>query len=292
MSDTGSPDRPLYQLADAELLALAHTEQREGVWAELWKRHNEAVVEAVRAKFGSELVGPKAAEDAVQEAWAECIRSIPSRDWATGSFRSFLLHLARLRALDSTRRFGQSRRFHQAVSESEASDVPARPESDPAEQSEELAAVLAAVIPHLPTATRGELQRWGRGELTADELVRTLRRPPGHKPVRPSPEPSRPAVGSSVPAPPPSTLEQLAEELVRLENQHPPPDPLELDGEWAWVEENWGKPVLAPYRGKHVAVFGGRVVGSDNNPLALRLKWAKTLNVHPERLAVVYLPNP
>lgn len=85
-------------------------------------------------------------------------------------------------------------------------------------------------------------------------------------------------------------LERLAEEIVRLGLEHPPPAPAELDDEWAWIRENWGTPILEPYRGKHVAVFNRRVIECDDDPLSLRLAWAKTLNVHPDRLAVVYVP--
>lgn len=88
------------------------------------------------------------------------------------------------------------------------------------------------------------------------------------------------------PAPPaPVTVELLA-----LEQQFPPPDAAEVLDDARWLTEHWGTDALAPFRGTHVAVYRGAVVGSGDDSLQLELDLARRYNVHPARFVIEFIP--
>lgn len=100
------------------------------------------------------------------------------------------------------------------------------------------------------------------------------------------------ANGAAVPAPrenPRSNMD-LARELVELEKQYPPPEQSDILADARWLQEHWGTAVLEPYRGTHVAVLNGAIVGHGWNSLQLQLDVARKFNVHPERFLVEYIP--
>ena len=87
------------------------------------------------------------------------------------------------------------------------------------------------------------------------------------------------------------TDEELARELVELENQFDPPERGASSADARWFEANWGAPVLAAYRGTHVAVLNGAIVGHGSNALQLELDVARKFNLHPQRFIVEYVPT-
>lgn len=98
------------------------------------------------------------------------------------------------------------------------------------------------------------------------------------------------------PARPPAaarpTLEQLADALVTLEDQFPPPDKDEILADARWIQSRWGTAVFAPYRGTNVAVLNGQIVGNSNHPLQMKLDLTRKYGVHPQRFVIVYIDPP
>ena len=87
------------------------------------------------------------------------------------------------------------------------------------------------------------------------------------------------------------TVEQLAAELVELERQSPPPDEDGQIADCRWLQKHWGTATLEPYRGTHVAIYNGEVVGHAENSLQLELDVARRFGIHPQRLVVEYIPR-
>ncbi len=84
-------------------------------------------------------------------------------------------------------------------------------------------------------------------------------------------------------------MEELADQLVELEGRATPPDSDAILADARWLQERWGSVELAPFRGTHVAVLNGKIVGHDANSLRLQLETARKFNVHPQRLVIAYL---
>jgi hypothetical protein len=116
---------------------------------------------------------------------------------------------------------------------------------------------------------------------------------PAADPLAPVPAPAAVSAGSGNPIPQSlPTSEQLAHELVELEAHFPPPDEAAIRADCRWVRDNWGTTVFAPYRGTHVAVLDGVIVGHDDNVLQLGIDLARKLGVHPQRFVIVYIDPP
>jgi hypothetical protein len=85
---------------------------------------------------------------------------------------------------------------------------------------------------------------------------------------------------------------QLNAEWDELAALHPAPTLDDVRPEWLWVREHMEDGSIDPdnrYAGLHVAVYQQRVVGADTNPSRLRVRLSRELNIHPERLVVVFL---
>ena len=72
---------------------------------------------------------------------------------------------------------------------------------------------------------------------------------------------------------------------------YPPPSFDEAHAEWL---KFYRLPVAdidptGEHAGQYVAVFGGTIRGYDADPIALRMRVAEELHVHPERLVISYL---
>src|SRR6266511_1758202 len=78
----------------------------------------------------------------------------------------------------------------------------------------------------------------------------------------------------------------LVDELLELEKQFPAPDEDAVFANARWFEEHLGKPELMQYRGTHVAVMNGAVVGHGDNSLQLQLDIARKYKVHPQSFLV------
>jgi hypothetical protein len=101
-----------------------------------------------------------------------------------------------------------------------------------------------------------------------------------------------PAANGAAPPAPSSTRrsEELVRELLELEKQFPPPNEDAIFADARWLQEHWGTAVLEPYRGTHVAVLNGAVVGHGWDSLQLQLDVARKFNVHPQRFILEYIP--
>jgi hypothetical protein len=75
------------------------------------------------------------------------------------------------------------------------------------------------------------------------------------------------------------------------EPQRPPLDQEVLE-DWRWVFKGREEGRFDEYRGKHIAVVGKKVVGSDDNPMQLRYTLADALGLDRERLVIVYIEGP
>ncbi|QJW96863.1 hypothetical protein [Frigoriglobus tundricola] len=87
------------------------------------------------------------------------------------------------------------------------------------------------------------------------------------------------------------TDEELAHELVELEKQFDPPDPDAIMIDARWFDTHWGTPDFEPYRGTHIAVLNGAIVGHGWNSLQLQIDVARKFNVHPQRFILEYIPT-
>ena len=82
--------------------------------------------------------------------------------------------------------------------------------------------------------------------------------------------------------------QELLNELHELEKQYPAPERGHDIPDARWYEAN-ASALFEQYRGEHVAIMNGAVVGHDWNELRLRRDVARKYNVHPHRFLVVYL---
>lgn len=139
----------------------------------------------------------------------------------------------------------------------------------------DVAQLLAAVKSLLPPSAVAELDAWSRGERSAADAAGRLRE-----------------LSNGRAAPPAANLDDLAQELIDFEARFPPPEANAVLADCKWTQDHWIDEQLSPYRGTHVAVFGGLVVGSGDDSLRLQLELAKRLNVHPQRLVITYVPRP
>jgi hypothetical protein len=80
----------------------------------------------------------------------------------------------------------------------------------------------------------------------------------------------------------------LVREIAELEKQFPPPEKGSTIADARWYEAN-APALFEQYRGEHVAIVNGAVVGHDWNELQLRLDVAKRYNIHPHSFLVVHL---
>ena len=84
------------------------------------------------------------------------------------------------------------------------------------------------------------------------------------------------------------TDQERARELIELESQFPPPEEGACIPDARWYEAN-AAALYEQYKGMHVAILNGAVVGHDWSELQLRLDTARKHNVHPCRVLVVHL---
>lgn len=89
--------------------------------------------------------------------------------------------------------------------------------------------------------------------------------------------------------PSPKVKAQVAE-IRELEKQFPEPTWPEVLSDWQWLYSQLGTTIMDPYLEQLVAVYDGRIVGSDpEDELALRIRLAKEYQRHPERFVISYL---
>lgn len=88
------------------------------------------------------------------------------------------------------------------------------------------------------------------------------------------------------------TTDRLAAQIVELEKHFPPPDEAAILADCQWVQDRWGTAVLEPYRGTHVAVYNGAVVGHADDALRLELDLSRKFGIHPQRFVIVYIDPP
>jgi hypothetical protein len=107
-------------------------------------------------------------------------------------------------------------------------------------------------------------------------------------------------VASSRPVPAPSGDQAANVRTEGAARPSPPPgedpDAREWDErereDWRWLFRGRETGLFDQYRGRHIAIVGKKVVGSDDDPLQLRAAVAAALHMHPERVVVAYVDDP
>ena len=97
----------------------------------------------------------------------------------------------------------------------------------------------------------------------------------------------------AAPAPrvPALTDEELVREVIELEKRLPLPEYDDILADAKWFQARCNTPEFEPYRGTHIAVLNGAIVGHGWNSLQLQLDVARTFNVHPQRFILEYIPT-
>ncbi len=114
-------------------------------------------------------------------------------------------------------------------------------------------------------------------------------------PIGPIPDPAAAVHTAERPEPQEATAhrtdQELACELFELEKQFVMPDDHAIRADAQWFDDHLGKPEFEPYRGTHIAVLNGAIVGHGWNALQLQLDVARKYNVHPQRFILEYVPR-
>jgi hypothetical protein len=100
----------------------------------------------------------------------------------------------------------------------------------------------------------------------------TTNPPDPNPPLRPSPK-----------------VQAQAAELRELEKQFPEPTLNEVLADWEWLYAECNAGHLFDIYGKFAAVCEKRVVGTDDDELALRIRMAREHQRHPERFVISFL---
>ena len=94
--------------------------------------------------------------------------------------------------------------------------------------------------------------------------------------------------------PTPTTEPELTDEQYHvqwreLETQFPTPTWEEVMPEWKWLHEGMANGTFDPeykYGGLAVAIYNKQVIGTDVNPMRLRVTKSRELGIHPERMII------
>jgi hypothetical protein len=89
-------------------------------------------------------------------------------------------------------------------------------------------------------------------------------------------------------APSPKVQAQVVE-LRELGKQFPEPTWVEVLPDWQWLYAECNAGHLFDMYGKFVAVCEQKVLGIDDDELALRIRMTKEHQLHPERFVITYL---
>lgn len=90
-------------------------------------------------------------------------------------------------------------------------------------------------------------------------------------------------------AEPELTDDEYAAQLRELEARFPAPTWKDVQPEWKWIYEAEAANTFDPKGancGLNVAVYGQKVVGTDLHATRLRVRLARELGVHPERIVI------
>ena len=167
-----STDGPLDGVSDVELLRL-HCSGDERAFAVLFHRHADAV-----HRLGVAMLRDGAADDLVQDTFLRLWRVGRQYSPAKGSPRTWLLAIARNRALDLIRASGASDRMIDAVGDL-AAVAPAPPDLATEYASREDAARLRARLSEIPSAQRRALALVYLGGLSHGDVARRIGIPLG-----------------------------------------------------------------------------------------------------------------
>jgi hypothetical protein len=69
------------------------------------------------------------------------------------------------------------------------------------------------------------------------------------------------------------------------------PIPEEILNDWRWIFDARERGDFDPYRGQHVAVMNGKILGSGYDPQLLRELLALKYHLDPERIVTVFVGN-
>lgn len=88
-------------------------------------------------------------------------------------------------------------------------------------------------------------------------------------------------------APSPEIQRRIAE-LRELERHFPEPTLAEVMDDWKWLYAEVNKGNLFDQFGQYFAACEGRLVGTGDDPLELRIRLSKEHQRHPERFVITY----
>ncbi|MDY3556782.1 hypothetical protein R5W24_005955 [Gemmata sp. JC717] len=88
--------------------------------------------------------------------------------------------------------------------------------------------------------------------------------------------------------PPTRDYDELARELEEAGKQFPPPERGDEVPDARWFEAN-AQALYQQYKGMHVAILNGAVIGAGLDELELRLDVSRKYHIHPDRALVVHL---
>ncbi len=89
--------------------------------------------------------------------------------------------------------------------------------------------------------------------------------------------------------PPQPTKTDPEAPLRELAKQFPEPDWREVAADRFWLADEQAKGTMDAYDGKVVAVYNKQIVGVGEDYVVMLLELSPKYNVHPGRIAVVYL---
>lgn len=79
------------------------------------------------------------------------------------------------------------------------------------------------------------------------------------------------------------------EELRELAKQFPEPTWAEVLPDWQWLYSECNAGHLFDIYGQFAAVYEKKVLGTDDDELALRIRMSKEHHRHPERFVITFL---
>ncbi|QDV05155.1 ECF RNA polymerase sigma factor SigK [Planctomycetes bacterium Poly30] len=159
------------QSLDSDVLRTAHGDRR--AFQNVYDATHEKVSRAVRRLVRDECMSDEVVTDTYLQAWRNAAKYVPGRS----SVQSWLLMMARCRAMDALRR--QARiRGRRAPIEAAADVCSDEPETEPAE-AREMATIIAEYIKALPRKQREAIQAAFFDGRTHSEVAAYLDQPLG-----------------------------------------------------------------------------------------------------------------
>jgi hypothetical protein len=256
----------------------------EAAWTELQKLFPPAIRDAIARSNFRRPLSPAAREEIELGVWEKLVERLPHLIAPSRSLLGYLRAATSSSIADYWSEVEKNQRRRVALN----LDTVADPHLGAEAASDDAIQLLTAVKHMLPQGAIEAIGRFARGEDSLDTAVQQLRKLPARdsKPQSVPPPPKAATVSA------PSKLEELAQQVVALEAVYPPPGWADISADARWFQEQQAVGGFAPYCGTHVAVYGGKVVGTGENSLQLQIDLARKFGVHPQRFIIEYIPRP